>query len=83
MAKKKKAARKYQPRWVSWNRQRAGADGRKPSGIVMTRTTTEHATVDGAITLCGRDIGTGVSGDYPLPKCTVCDKAVVALSGPN
>lgn len=60
--------------WVSWCRIQAGNDGRRPSGVVKTRTTLRHATTDGEVTLCGRTIQLYPSDRDDLPKCPQCVK---------
>lgn len=65
-------------RLVYWYSQRAGNDGRRPSGNVYQRTKYRHYIVgEGDRTLCNREINLWPSAakkDQDIPICKVCEK---------
>ena len=61
---------------------KAGNDGRRPSGVIWNETSLMHAVrrdTDGFKTLCGREVGAGMTEKAELrgktrPRCKCCEK---------
>lgn len=60
--------------WISWTRNRNGADPSRTVGRFMTRTGLAHIDGGNHKTLCGRAIGPLPHEDNERRKCPICQE---------